>query len=164
MKSPGAITKFSSVSGFILACAIAAGGTAIAGERQWIAQSGPETASLIYGTPASDDALFSITCNVTDKTITVWFKFEPAYGKNPKTEPIEIFSEGGSVALTGEGSRSQLDDAFSLQAVTPLTPELEKVLTESQTLSLMIEDGAEEHEIDDTARKAIADIVAGCKR
>ena len=66
--------------------------------------------------------------------------------------------------LTGKGSRSELDDLFSLEARTAITPEVEKLLTGAKTLSVKVEGGAHDIPIDETAQKGIADIVKSCRK
>jgi hypothetical protein len=131
--------------------------------RSWVADSADDAVWIIYGTPESDDVLLSIVCDKPTKTLTVWFAVEPAYSKNPETLPLEIFSEGGQVLLTGKGQRSEMDDAFSLEAKTPLTPEFEKLLTEAKTISVMVEDGTAEMPLDDAALKGAQEVANSCK-
>lgn len=143
----------------------AATATAVSAEgRSWIANSDADATWLIYGTPESDDILLSLTCERSAKTLTVWFAVQPARDRDPKTLPMELVSAGGRAQLTGNGSRSELDDLFSLEAKTSLTPEMEKLLTGGKMLSVTVEGGAHEIPIDETAQKGIADIVKGCRK
>jgi hypothetical protein len=132
--------------------------------RQWFAQGDQAVSSVIYGTPESDDVLLSLTCDHATKALTVWYTTEPAYSKDPKTLPIDIHSEGGSISLIGNGSRSELDDAYSLDVTTELTPQFEKLLSEATTLTILVEDGTVELPVDETARKGIEMIKTGCRK
>lgn len=132
--------------------------------RSWIADSDADATWLIYGTPESDDILLSLACELSAKTLTVWFAVQPALDKDPKTLPMELSSAGHRVQLTGNGSRSEMDDLFSLEAKTTLTPEIEKLLSGGETLSVKVEGHAQAIPIDDVARKGIADIVKGCRK
>jgi hypothetical protein len=138
--------------------------TALSAEgRSWIADSDADATWLIYGTPESDDILLSLTCERGAKTLAVWFAVQTASGKDPETLPMELISSGGRVQLTGKGSRSELDDLFSLEARTAFTPEVEKLLTGIKTLSVKVEGAAHDMQIDETAQKGIADIIESCR-
>ena len=160
--NPKALRSAASV---LLLCGSMAGHASAADpSRQWIAQGDQEMSSLIYGTPASDDVLLSLTCDPATKTLTVWYRVEPAYSKDPETLTIDIHSEGGSVGLIGKGSRSEMDDAYALEVATELSPSVEKLLSEAATLTMLVEDGAAEFPIDATARKGIEMIKKGCRK
>lgn len=132
--------------------------------RSWVADSDENAAWLIYGTPESDDMLLSITCDKAAKALTVVFMTEPVSAKNPEKLPLEISSEGGRVSLVGEGKRSEMDDAYSLEAKTPVTPELNKLLTDARRLLVKAQGaGQAEMPLDDVAVNGAADLVKGCK-
>jgi hypothetical protein len=147
----------------VLLCAVTA--TSLSAEgRSWIANSDADATWLIYGTPESDDILLSLTCERGPKTFIVWFSTQPASEQNPKTLPIELVSAGGRVQLTGNGSRSEMDDLFSLEAKTALTPDVEKLLAGGKTLSVHVDGAKTDIPIDETAQKGIDDIVKGCRK
>jgi hypothetical protein len=141
----------------------AAGGPLSAEGRSWIADSDADAVWLIYGTPESDDILLSLTCERTAKTLTVWFATEPV-AKDPKSLPMELVSDGGRAQIVGNGSRSEMDDAFALEAKTALTPEWEKLLTGGKTLSVQVEGGKQAIPLDDTAQQGVAEIVKACRQ
>jgi hypothetical protein len=132
--------------------------------RSWVADADDGASWIIYGTPESDDILLSLTCDKAAKTVIVWFATEPVATKSPSTLPLEISSEGGRVSLTGQGSRSEMDDAYSLEAKAPLTPEFEKLLTQARKISVKAEGaGKMDMPLDDVAVNGAQDVVKGCK-
>jgi hypothetical protein len=141
-----------------------AGTLSAADRRSWVADGDDGASWIIYGTPESDDVLLSLTCDKAAKTLTVWFATEPVAVKNPKTLPLEISSEGGHVSLTGNGNRSEMDDAYSLEATAPMTPEFEKLLTGARKISVKAEGaGKADMPLDDIAVNGAQDVVKGCR-
>jgi hypothetical protein len=138
---------------------------AVAAEgRSWVADEADGAVWIIYGTPESDDVLLSVACEKATKTVTVWFATEPVSAKNPETLPLVIASEGGTARLTGQGSRSEMDDSYSLEAKTPLTPALEKLLADARKIAIQAEGaGKAEMPLDDLALTGAQDVVKGCK-
>ena len=70
-----------------------------AGGRQWIGMAGPEGASLIYGTPQSDDIVIAFACDRATKELGVSFAHEPIGATDGMEVEVELFSEGGMVVL-----------------------------------------------------------------
>jgi hypothetical protein len=138
--------------------------SAAAEGRRWIADSGDDVATLIYGTPESDDMVLSFTCERASKTLTIWFAPQPVPVKPPDSLPLTLSSEAGRLQLTAVGSHSDLDDSYSLQVQTPLTPELEQLLVGAHKLSVKVENRATDMAIDDVALKGAEELVEACRR
>ncbi len=139
-------------------------GAASAQNRTWVSDGDDDAAWIIYGTPESDDVLLSLTCDKAAKTVTVWFATEPVAAKNPPSLPLEIASEGGRIRLTGQGARSEMDDAYSLEAKSPLTPELENLLIQARKISVRVEGaGKMDMPLDDVAVNGAQQVVKMCK-
>jgi len=141
-----------------LAGLLAAAAVPVSGQegRQWIASQSPEGASLIYGTPQSDDVLLRFSCDATTKELTVAFAFEPVGAMDGMQLDMELFSDGGGLVLNATGERMLMDDAFVLEAKTSLEPELRQILTQGETLSIMVQDGVEEIPLAGAAKDAAA--------
>ncbi len=137
---------------------------AAADGRRWIADRDSQTAQLIYGTPESDDMLFSLTCEKITKTLWVFFAPQPVPVKAPDKMPITISSEGGQAELTANGARSDMDDSYSLEAKTTMTPDLAKVLSGAKTVSISVEKRKTDVPLDDVALGVIGDLVKGCQK
>jgi hypothetical protein len=144
-----------------LAVSLALEAAADDGRRRWIAVSGPQVSSLMYGTPDSDDVHIGFTCRRATRQITVAFAHEPVGAKDGMRLGIELWSEGGRVMLDAAGRRMQLDDLFVLEATTTLSPALRRILTEGKTLSVMVQDGVEEIPLEGAARAA-AGLMEAC--
>jgi hypothetical protein len=148
----------------LLATLLLSASPAAAQVRSWVADEADGAVWIIYGTPESDDVLLSVACEKATKTVTVWFATEPVSAKNPETLPLVIASEGGTMRLTGQGSRSEMDDAYSLEAKTPLTPALERLLVDARKIAVQAEGaGKAEMPLDDVAVTGAQDVVKGCK-
>jgi hypothetical protein len=129
--------------------------------RSWIAWSDKKVTRLIYGTPESEDAVISFTCTRATRQIAVAFGHEPVGAKDGMRIGMELLSEGGRVMLDATGQGAQLHDIFFLEAKTTLSPALRRILTEGKTLSVMVQDGAEEIPLQGAA-KAAAALIAAC--
>lgn len=132
--------------------------------RRWIADGDSEIARLIYGTPESDDMVLSLTCEKETKTFWLWFAANPAPANPADKMPITLSTEAGQVQLTADGTRSDMDDSFSLEVKTEMTPEIAKLLTEGKTVSVKVEERKTDLPFDDAALGAVSDVVAGCKK
>ena len=147
----------------LIACFSLAGQVRATGAgRQWVAQGDAGASLLIYGTPETDDVLLSLACDHSTKALTVWYVVEPIHAKDPESLAINMRSQAGTVALVGKGSRSELDNAYSLEVATEFTPELEKVLSGAKALSILVEDRAVEIPMDGTTQDGIALLKKGC--
>jgi hypothetical protein len=124
--------------------------------RQWIGIAGPDGASLLYGTPQSDDIVIGFRCERATDELVVSFRFEPVGAADGMEIDMELFSEGSAVVLPATGERMLLDDAFVLEARTELDPALRRIITEGETLSVMVQDGVEEIPLDGAAEEAAA--------
>ncbi len=138
--------------------------SAAAEGRRWIADSGDDVATLIYGTPESDDMVLSLTCERASKQLTVWFAPQPVPVKAPDSLPLTIASDAGRLQLTAAGTHSELDDSYSLEAHTPLTPEFEKLLVGAKKLSVKVDNHTTDLAIDDVALKGAEDLVEACRK
>jgi hypothetical protein len=132
--------------------------------RRWIADKDSQTAQLIYGTPESDDMLLSLTCEKKTKTLWVFFAPSPAPDKAPAKMPITLSSEAGKAELTATGTRSEMDDSYSLEAKTTMTPDIAKVLTGAKTISVSADNRKTDVPLDDVALGVIGDLVQGCQK
>jgi hypothetical protein len=132
--------------------------------RVWLADGDEEVATLIYGTPESDDMLLSFTCERASKIVTVWFALQQVPPKTPDSLPLTLASAAGHIELKAEGTHSQMDDSYSLQAQTPLTPELEKTLTGARLLTVKVEKQNTEVPLDDAALRGAEKLVAACHK
>jgi hypothetical protein len=153
-----------SVAATLAATLLAAQAAGAAGDRRWIADSGDEVATLIYGTPESDDMLFSLVCERASKMLTVWFAPQPTPVKELDRMPMILSSETGQLRLVADGSHSDIDDSYSLQTQTPLTPELETLLAGARKLSIKVENRTMDMAIDDIALKGAEELIAACRK
>lgn len=153
-----------SIAATLAVTLLAAQAAGASGERRWIADSGDEVATLIYGTPESDDMLFSLVCERASKLLTVWFAPQPIPVKEVDRMPMILSSETGQLRLVGDGSHSDIDDSYSLQTQTPLTPELETLLAGARKLSIEVENRKMDMAIDDVALKGAEELIAACRK
>jgi hypothetical protein len=133
--------------------------------RRWIADSNDEVTAVIYGTPESDDMVLSIACERTSKMVAIWFAVEPAPVKAADKMPLALATEGGRVQFTANGSRLDTGDLYSLEAQTPLTPELEKTLTGGGgKLSVEADNRTTDMPLDDAALKGAQEVAQACRK
>ncbi len=126
------------------------------GGRQWIGAASAEGASLIYGTPQSDDVVLRFACDPATKELTAAFGFEPVGAADGMELDLELSSQGGSLVLHATGQRMLMDDSFVLEAKAPFDPALRDIITEGETLFVMAEDGVEEIPLAGAAEQAAA--------
>ena len=156
-------TKLGLAAGLAAALALALPASAADG-RRWVSDGDSEIARLIYGTPESDDMLLSLTCEKESKTFWLWFAAQPAPAKAPDKMPITVSTEGGNVELTADGTRSDMDDSYSLEVKTTMTPDLAKVLSGAKTVSIKVDNRKTDVAFDDVALGAVPDLVQGCTK
>jgi hypothetical protein len=129
--------------------------------RDWLAFGSAEKSVLVYGTPETDDVVISFSCTRATREVTVAFTHEPVGAKDGLRIGMELFSEGGRMMLDATGQRVEFDDTFVLEAKTTLSPVLRHILTDGQTLSVMVQDGVEEIPLQGAA-KAGAVLIEAC--
>lgn len=148
----------------VLAGALMVAGPASAEGRRWIADASAEIAAVIYGTPESDDVVLSIACERATKTVSLWFAPQPVPAKAPAKMPIALASEGASIQLQAEGHRSDLDDTYALEVRSPLTGDIEKLLTGARKLSITVEKHGTDFPLDDIALGGVGEVIGACRK
>jgi hypothetical protein len=147
----------------LLACWPALAGAAEKG-RSWITSTDAKGTTLSYATPETDDGLIAFRCTRVTKQLTVVVAMEPMGAKDGMRIGVDLIAEGvGNVLLQAVGRRLQLDDTFIVEAKTTLGPALRRILTEGQTLSIMVQDGTEEIPLSGAA-KGVAALIEACGR
>ena len=132
--------------------------------RRWLADGDSEFARLIYGTPESDDMVLSLSCEKDTKTFWVWFAPQPIPVKASENMPLTIASDAGELELTAQGNHSDMDDSYSLEAKTTLTPAFAKLLSQAKTISIKVENHKMDLPLDDIALKGADELVQACRK
>jgi hypothetical protein len=132
----------------LLVAAVALAG---AQDRQWISQSSPDGAEVMYGTPDSDDILFAVRCDAAAKEVFVGFAHQPIGVAPGGAIDLTVFSEAGEVVLAATVSYFDAADIYLIETGNVASDDLRKVLTQGRTLSVMVEDGAEEIPLEGSA-------------
>lgn len=127
----------------------------------WHGQKGEHGASLFYGIPQTDHASLSFSCAQGSNELTFTFAFAPINAVDGVA--VEVLLEAGdiSVPIATTGARIEMDDSFILEGRTALDARLTDLLTSRGTLSVLVEDGAEEYPLDG-AREAAAALLETC--
>ncbi|MGB3834493.1 MAG: SH3 domain-containing protein [Mesorhizobium sp.] len=136
--------------------------TAIAEENLgWHGQKGEHGASLFYGIPQTDRAPLSFSCARGSDELTFAFAFAPINAVDGVK--VEVLLEAGDIAvpIATTGARIEMDDSFILEGRTVLDARLTDLITSRGTLSVFVEDGAEEYQLDG-AREAAAALIETC--
>lgn len=118
-------------------------------------------ATLFYGIPQTDHAPLSFSCMQGSDELTFAFAFAPINAIDGVK--VEVLLEAGdiSVPIATTGARIEMDDSFILEGQTVLDARLTDLLTSRGTLSVFVEDGAEEYPLDG-AREAAAALIEAC--
>jgi hypothetical protein len=87
--------------------------------RQWIFDDNPETPSLVYGTPDSDDILISFACEPAEKRMTVVeavgaTKLEPG-----RSTTFRLTAGTSTLDLSGDAIASESDGSVNIEVVGP---------------------------------------------
>jgi hypothetical protein len=130
--------------------------------RQWIGATSPDSVSLLYGTPDTDDVVINFTCDRVKKSIRFAYTFEPAGATSGMRIDVELSSEGGKMVLNAAGRRMDTDDAFVLEATTRADAALRRTLTEGRTLSIRVQMQVQAFPLS-RATKPAADLIAACR-
>ncbi|RDE10417.1 hypothetical protein [Pelagibacterium lacus] len=127
----------------------------------WHGQKGEGGASLFYGIPQSDYAPLFFSCAQGSDELAFVFVFAPIEAVDGVE--VEVLLEAGdiSVPIATTGARIEMDDSFILEGRTVLDARLADLLTSRGTLSVFVEDGAEDYPLDG-AREAATALLETC--
>lgn len=127
----------------------------------WHGQKGEHGASLFYGIPQTDHAPLSFSCTQGSDELAFVFAFAPVNAVDGVK--VEVLLEAGdiSVPIATTGARIEMDDSFILEGRTVLDARLTDLLASRGTLSVFVEDGAEEYPLDG-ARETAAALLETC--
>ncbi|RUM96372.1 hypothetical protein EET67_18670 [Pseudaminobacter arsenicus] len=127
----------------------------------WHGQKSEDGASLFYGIPETNHAPLSFSCAQSSDELTFVFAFAPISAVDGVK--VEVLLEAGdiSVPIATTGARIEMDDSLILEGRTMLDARLTDLLTSRGTLSVFVEDGAEEYPLDG-AREAAAALIETC--
>lgn len=127
----------------------------------WHGQKWEGGAMLYYGIPQTDHAPISFSCPQGSDELTFVFAFAPINAVDGVE--VEVLLEAGdiSVPIATTGARIEMDDSFILEGRTVLDTRLADLLTSRGTLSVFVEDGAEEYPLDG-AREAAGVLIETC--
>jgi len=127
----------------------------------WHGEKGEHGASLFYGIPQTDHAPISFACEKGGDELTFVFAFAPINAVDGVK--VEVLLEAGdiSVPIATTGARIEMDDSFVLEGRTKLDARLTDLITSHGTLSVVVEDGAEDYPLDG-AREAASALIETC--
>lgn len=121
---------------------------AFADEYRWIGQITEEGAALSYAIPNSDGIKIDFHCDRKTKKIVVNYEHEPKAARDGIKLEIRLSVRGRDPGLTigipAVGRRLELDDIFSLQGETRMSPQLRRILSEGGSLLVSVEGQSEE--------------------
>jgi hypothetical protein len=143
-----------------LSCCLPA--TATAEENLgWHGEKGEDGATLFYGIPQTDHAPLSFSCTQGSDELAFVFAFAPI--NTVDGVKVEVLLQAGdiSVPIATTGARIEMDDSVILEGHTVLDARLADLITSRGTLSVFVEDGAEEYPLDG-AREAAAALLETC--
>ncbi len=154
-----------------LVCLIASSGLATsnasAQEMQWLGSVSEDGASLVYGIPETDMALIDFTCDRGSGVVSMTLNHEPTNAEPGVKAEITLSPLGGNadsaIVVEAAGERLELDDTFILQGTIEVGDKLRKLLVDSETLVVAVEDGSEEISLAG-ARDAAQKLLDACKR
>lgn len=108
------------------------------GARTWIFDDNPELPVLLFGAPESDDALFSISCDPQQKTMTV---VESVVSKrlNPGgTATFKLTAGSLSLDLTGDAVANESDGTVSIEVIGPPNPRVFALLKGGPSMTIEV--------------------------
>jgi hypothetical protein len=104
--------------------------------RTWIFDDNPELPVLIFGVPASDDALLTISCDPKQKTMTV-VESLPSKRLSPGgTATFKLTAGSTSLELTGDATANENDGAVSIEVQGAPNPRLFAALKAGPSLTI----------------------------
>ncbi|WP_367717669.1 hypothetical protein AB2N04_06040 [Nitratireductor sp. GISD-1A_MAKvit] len=127
----------------------------------WHGQKIDDGASLFYGVPQTDYAPLSLSCAQGSDELAFVFAFAPINAFDGVEVGVLLESGDISVPIATTGARIEMDNSFILEGKTVLDTRLTDLLTSRGTLSVFVEDGAEEYPLDG-AREAAAALLETC--
>lgn len=120
----------------------------LADDYRWIGQITEDGAALSYAIPDSDGIRLDFHCDRKTKKIVVNYEHEPRAAKDGSKFDIRLSvrgrDQGISVSIPSVGQRLELDDKFSLQGETRMSPQLRRILSEGGSLLVTVNGQEEE--------------------
>lgn len=118
-------------------------------------------ATLFYGTPQSDHAELSFSCEAGSGTATFVFAFAPIQAVDGVEVVVTLEAGDISLPIQTTGLLLEMDDQFLLEGEVPLDDRLAELLGSEGVLSVFVEDGAAEYALDG-ALDAASDLFETC--
>ncbi|MCR6672158.1 hypothetical protein [Devosia ginsengisoli] len=118
-------------------------------------------ATLFYGTPQSDHAELSFSCEAGSGTATFVFAFAPIRAVDGVEVVVTLEAGDISLPIQTTGILLEMDDQFLLEGQVPLDAQLTDLLGSEGVLSVFVEDGSAEYSLDG-AMEAATDLLETC--
>jgi hypothetical protein len=122
--------------------------TVAASDYKWIGQITEDGAALSYAIADSDGIKLDFHCDRKTRKIVVNYDYKPKTVKDGLKAEIQLSIRGRDpglgVIIPAAGSRQELDDLFTLQGETRMSPSLRRILSEGGSLLVTVENRVEE--------------------
>ena len=127
----------------------------------WIGNAFDGGASLAFALPESDYAPLALYCETGSGMVNVSYSFEPVDATEGVEVPVLLRAGDIEIAIAMTGARSEMDDLFILDGTTPMDARFADLITSRGTLAVVVEDGAEEYDLEG-AREAAQPLLEAC--
>ncbi len=126
VQTPGANVA---VGGAGTSGAVILGEPAAAGMEWSVRRSEDGDVIVVWEKPDTGHQTVSFTCKAAERSLRIVYHAEPARARDGMTVRVSLASEGGvaELRMTSRRFEEEMEDFF-LEALTPLTPELARVL------------------------------------
>ena len=134
---------------------------ALAEGRAWTGYAIDGGASLIYGTPDTDDAPLSLSCENGSSELSFAYEFEPSN----TAEAIDVILEAGDLRtrIAAQVEYFEETDQYLLLGQTTLDDDLRSLLASSGTLQVIAGGNTDEYPLAGAA-DAAKDLMATCRK
>ena len=127
----------------------------------WHGYADEGMASLFWGVPQSDDAEISFSCQAGEDMASFAFAFAPIHAVDGVEVTVTLEAGDIIVPIKTNGALMPMDDQFVLEGQVAVDARFIDLVTSRGILSVFVEDGSAEYELDG-AREAAANLIATC--
>ena len=129
----------------IMTCLLVALATQARAEpaRSWIFDDNPESPSLGYGVPDSDDLVLAIYCEPADKRMTIVESIAAPKLTPGRKATFKLTAGTETLELSGDATANESDGATSVEVTSAPNPRLFAVLKAGPSLTIAVADASE---------------------
>lgn len=156
----------SAVVGFLAACVIALMTACPAAAQdeekpRWFGATDGDTATLVYGVPNSDYVMLYFSCTISKPVVTVHVQDEESRAKEGALLRVRLSAGGAQIEFLEKAIPNEDSGGKDVKGHLPLDDTLRRILTEEDSLEIVVDGHKQRYTMEDAAKPAVA-MLAAC--